>query len=202
MIAQPRPGDPPTAGGVVAGPRDETWRRTIHVAAGALGPLAAHLPPQLAAVGFGALVALAGVAEAMRLGSARAHAAFERFAGHLFRPAEATGLSGATTLALGFALAWWLFPPGVAERAILVTAFADPMAATVGTRARRAGGKTWAGSAACAVTAALVLLLTRVPPAAAVAGGLVAALAERAPWRGADNVTLPLLVGAALLLLT
>ncbi len=63
-------------------------------------------------------------------------------------------------LALGYALAWWLFPTAAAERAILVTAVADPMAATVGTRFGGGRRKSWAGSAACAATAVLVLLLT------------------------------------------
>jgi dolichol kinase len=174
------------------------WRRTIHVASGALGPLAAHLPAPVAALAFGVLVAAAGAAETLRLGSPRAHAWFDRLAGPLFRPAEAAGISGATTLALGYALAWWLFPAGAAERAILVTALADPMAAEVGTRFGTGARKTWAGSTACALTAVLVLLLTRSPLPVAAVGGAGAALAERLPWRGADNVAMPVVVAALL----
>jgi len=187
--------------GAAPGGRDDTWRRTAHVAAGALGPVAARLPPGAAALGFGALVVLAGAAETLRLTSPGARHRLERFAGRLFRPAEASGISGATTLALGFALAWWIFPAGAAERAILVAALADPMAALVGTRAGGSGRKTWAGSLACAVTAALVLWLTHVAVPVALAGGVVAAVAERAPWRAVDNVTVPVLVAAALWLL-
>lgn len=87
------------------------WRRTVHVASGGVGLLAARLPPAVAAVAFGGLVAVAAAAETIRLASPRAHAWFDRVAGRLFRPAEATRVSGATTLALGYALTWWLFPP-------------------------------------------------------------------------------------------
>ncbi len=200
MSGEPGPGEGSGARVAVAGP-EEAWRRTVHVASGALGPLVAQLPTAAASLALGALVALAGAAEAARLASPRVHAWLDGIAGPLFRPAEARGVSGASTLALGYALAWWLFPVGAAERAILVEALADPMAATVGARAGGSTGKTWAGTAACAVTAALVLLLTRVPPLVAGTAAVAAAVAERAPWRGADNVTVPVLVAAVLRLL-
>ena len=200
MIGEPGPGTATGSRATVAG-AEEAWRRTVHVASGGLGPLAARLPPAVAALAFAALVAAAGGAETIRLASPRVHAWIDRIAGSLFRPAEAAGVSGATTLALGYALAWWLFPVGAAERAILVAALSDPMAATVGTRFGAGVGKSWAGSAACAATATLVLLLTRVPVPVAVAAGLGAAVAERVPWRGADNVTVPVVVAALLRIL-
>jgi dolichol kinase len=192
-----------SAGGVrdEAPARDDTWWRTVHVASGGLGLLAARLPRETAALGFAALLVVAGVAEAVRLSSPAWRRRFDLVAGRLFRPGEATGITGATTLALGYALAWWFFPPLVAERAILVAAVADPTAALVGTRAGAWGRKTWAGSLACAATAALVLVLTGVAAPQALAGGGVAAVAERAPWRAADNVTVPVLVAAVLRLL-
>lgn len=107
-------------------------------------------------------------------------------------------MSGAATLALGYALAWWLFPVPAAERAMLVTAVADPMAATVGSRYGGGRRKSRAGSAACAAAAAIVLLLTGLPGPAALMVAVVATAAERVPWRGADNVVMPVSVGAAL----
>lgn len=79
-----------------------------------------------------------------------------------------------------------------------MTAVADPAAAAVGTRFGSGTGKTWAGSAACAAGAVLVLLLTGASLGAAVAAGLGAAAAERAPWGGADNVLVPVVVAALL----
>ncbi len=197
MTGSRAPG-PPGAGSPSA---SATWRRSIHVLSGGVGPLATHLPPTVAALVFGGLVAVAGGAETARLASPGVQAWFDRLVGPLFRPAERAGISGATTLVLGYALAWWLFPVGAAERAILVTALADPMAAMVGTRFGAGPGKTWAGSAACAVTAALVLLLTQIPLPVAAAAGAGAAVAERVAWKGADNIAIPVVVAAVLRLL-
>ncbi len=194
-------GAPPPPARPAGGAASERWRRTLHVAAGGLGPLAAAAGPEKARLGFAALVAAAAIAEAARLAWPRAGALVARLAGPLFRPAERGGLSGATTLALGFAAAWWLFPGVVAERAILVEALSDPAAAAAGAHAGIVGRKSWQGSAACAVAAAAVLLLTGTPPLAAGAGAVAAALAERVPGRALDNLVVPLVVAAVLRLL-
>lgn len=176
----------------------ESWRRGCHVASGVLGPLAAALEPRVAAAAFGGLVAVAIAVETLRLASPRAAARIGRLAGALFRPSEARTVSGAATLALGYALTWWVFPAAAAERAIVVAAVADPVAATVGSRLRGTRAKTWAGSLACACAAALVLLPSHLSVPAVAAAALGAAAAERAPWRGSDNVTVPLAVAAVL----
>jgi dolichol kinase len=143
-------------------------------------------------------VAIATVAETARLASPRVAAVLARVAGGAFRPAEARWPSGAGTLALGYALAWWIFPPAVAEAAIIVTSLADPAAALVGSRFGRGAAKSLPGSLACAGVAAAALAVLGVPPAALVVAAVGAALAERAPWRGTDNLAVPLVVGALL----
>jgi dolichol kinase len=145
------------------------------------------------------LVALAAAAEATRLLSARAAVALTRVAAGAFRAAEARAPSGAATLAVGYALAWWLFPPTTAEAAIVVTALADPAAAVVGSRFGHGVPKSVAGSLACACTAAVALAVLRVGAGPLVAASVGAAVAERVPWRAADNVAVPLVVGALLL---
>ena len=182
--------------------RGESWRRTLHVASGVLGPLAAALGRRVATPAFVALVVAAAVAEIARWRWSWMRLRLQRLAGELFRPAETSRVSGATTLAVGYALAWWLFPVAAAERAILVAALADPVAATVGTRFGAGRRKSWPGSAACAATAALVLLLTGLGGGAAVVAAVVAMAAERAPWHGADNVLVPVSVAAVLWLMT
>lgn len=101
-------------------------------------------------------------------------------------------------LALGYALAWWLFPATAAEAAIVVTAVADPAAAIVGSRYGRGGAKSPEGSLACAGAAALILAVFGVAPAALALAAVGAAAAERVPWRGVDNLAVPLVVGALL----
>ena len=119
----------------------------------------------------------------------------------MLRPEELRGLSGPTVLACGYALAWWVFTAPVALAAVLVTALADPAAAVVG---RKFGGgvrKSWVGSVSCAAVAAVVLAAVGVPAPAALATACVAAAAEHFSWPGADNVLLPISVGATLTLL-
>jgi len=147
---------------------------------------------------FAILVVIAAAAEAARLASPQAAALVARVAGGAFRPAEVRRPSGAGTLALGYALTWWLFPAAVAEAAIVVTALADPAAAIVGSRYGRGAAKSLAGSLACAGAAALVLAVFGVGPAALVLAAIGAAVAERSPWRGTDNLAVPLVVGALL----
>ncbi len=178
--------------------RREAWRRAVHAASGLLGLVAARLSARQAGALF-VLVVLAAVgAEVARRTWPRFRGVVERVAGDLFRPAEQRGLSGAATLAVGYAVTWWVFPAAAATPAILVAAIADPIAATVGSQVPGGGRKTWAGTAACACAAALVLLPTGAPPAAVVAAALVAAAAERAPWRGSDNLTVPIAVAGVL----
>lgn len=150
---------------------------------------------------FGVLVVLALSVEAARRFSPAVQRLVLGAGRALLRPEELRGLSGPTMLACGYALAWWIFAAPVALSAVLVTALADPAAAVVGRRFGGGARKSWAGSAACAAVAAIVLAVIGVPVPAAFATAGVAAAAERVTWSGADNVLLPLSVGAALTLL-
>lgn len=182
--------------------RREDLRRAVHAASGVLGPLALWLPGRAGAWLLGALAAAALLLEAGRRARPVVRRAVETVAGSLFRPDEAGGLSGPTTLALGYAAAWWLFPPRAAATAIVVAALADPAAALAGRRFGRGEGKSAAGSLACALVAGAVILAGGAGAPAAAAGALVAALVERAPWRAADNLLVPLAAGATLTLLS
>ena len=150
---------------------------------------------------FGVLVVLALSLEAARRASPAVRRLVLGAGRSLLRPEELRGLSGPTVLACGYALVWWVFAAPIALSAVLVTALADPAAALVG---RAFGGglrKSWVGSASCAAVAAVVLVVVGVPAPAALATACVAAAAERVTWSGADNVLLPISVGATLALL-
>ena len=179
----------------------EDWRRTLHAASAAFGPLALQLPGHGGTVALASLAGLALVLEAAR----NTIPAVQRMVGTLgravFRPGEERGISGPTALAVGYLVAWGLFDARSAAAAIVVSGLADPAAALVGRRWGRPGGKSAAGSAACAGTAAVALLACGYSPAPALIGGAVAAVAERAPWRAADNILVPLAVGGALAML-
>lgn len=179
----------------------EGWRRALHAASAVLGPLSLGLPGQGGTLALGALAAVALGLEAARHTIPAVQRIIASVGRAVFRPEESKGISGPTALACGYLATWWLFEAHAATAAIVVSGLADPAAALVGHRWGRPGGKSLAGSMACAVTAAVVLLAGGRPPVTALVGAVAAALAERAPWRGADNLLVPLAVGGVLTIL-
>lgn len=181
----------------------EGLRRAIHLLTGSgIAAGCYTLPARVVSLSFVALLFIALVFEIARRRSPTLEAALERLTLGAMRPAETRAITGASVLALGFALSWFLFPAGIAGRAILVAATADPAAAVVGTRKGPRGRKTLAGSAAALVTAFVVLALTGVAPLTAGIVALVAAAAERIPGPAVDNLSLPLGVAVALRVLS
>ena len=117
----------------------------------------------------------------------------------MMRPSEQRGASGALWLVIGYTAAWLLFPVPSAARGMVVAATCDPAAAFVGRLAVPAGGrKTLAGSAGAFTAASAVLLALGTRWPAALAAGGVAALVERLPGRGLDNIAIPLATAATL----
>jgi len=194
-----RPAPPPPPPSAVAVRED--WRRALHAASAALGPAALALPEHTATLALGGIAFLAAALEVLRHRAAPARRLIDTVAHTLFRPTEQRGLSGPTALAWGYFAAWAIFGPRHAAAAIVVGGLADPAAALIGRRYGRGPGKSLAGSAACAGAGAAALAAWGFALPIAVAGGLVAAVAERAPWRGADNILVPLAVGGTLALL-
>jgi dolichol kinase len=203
VTAEEATGDASPAGAATArsAARREDLRRLAHAASGLLGPLALELPGRHSGdLLFGGLASLALVVEVARRTVPALQRSLGTLVGGLFRPGEEGGITGPAALAWGYAAAWLVCTPRVATAAILVAALADPVAALVG---RRLGGgrrKSWQGSLACAATAWAVLAAGGRGGLAAVAGALAAAVAERAPWPGADNLLVPIAVGATLTL--
>ena len=140
------------------------------------------------------------VVEGLRVRKPRIHGAFATLL-PVFREDEATRVSGAAWLMVGYALAVW-FPQPAATAGILVAAFADPMASSVGTRFSRDRKKTVAGSVAFLVVSLAVLWSVglRWPAVAGVA--LVGVGFERWPLSLNDNMVVAPAVSAAVFALT
>jgi dolichol kinase len=118
----------------------------------------------------------------------------------VFRPQEASRLSGAAWLAVGYAVAAWLPAPGPVA-GILAGALADPAAAWVGGRWGRGRRKSWPGTAAAGVVAAIAAAVAGLAVPGALVAGMVGAALER--WAGPfdDNLLLaPGVAGVAALL--
>jgi dolichol kinase len=186
----------------------ELARKAIHLASAAVPvAYAAGLPrPTLLVLLVGALT-VAVTVELARQRVGRVRGLFVRVVGPLLREHEHDRWSGATWMAAAYALAVVLFARPVAVAAMLAVALGDAAAAIVGrwAGARRArvgaqapAGKTWAGSAACAIASAGgALLVARLPLTAALACGVAAALAERPRGPGDDNLRIALAAGVA-----
>ncbi|AHG88686.1 phosphatidate cytidylyltransferase [Gemmatirosa kalamazoonensis] len=206
----------PMAPNVVGPLRVELARKAIHVASATI-PIAyaAGLSRARVLLVLAGLGAVAIVVELARSRSSRVRALFVGAVGALLREHEHRTWSGASWLLAAYALSVLLFPRAMAVAAMLAAGLGDAAAAVVGrsvavARARRGAGatvlrgKTFAGSAACAVvTFAAALLVASLSPLAAAAAALSASVAERwdARWHriGAidDNVRVALAAGAA-----
>lgn len=181
-----------TAPDVVRG--KELPRKTLHLTTASV-PVALWLglPQRTVAM---LLVTLFGVAVAVEFARRRSRVVatqFEATVGVMLRPHEAAnGITGATWLLATFALTCLAAPLAAAIAATWAGAVGDASAALVGKawrRARGGSGKTLAGSAACALVAALgAWWLAGFAPPFALLIGLVAAAVERPAIALDDNV--------------
>ena len=123
----------------------------------------------------------------------------------LLKETEDRRITGATYIALSALVAFLFFDKPVAVAALFFLSLGDPAAALVGRRMGgiRILGKSPFGSLAFLVVALLMsglLSLTDVVPLhwALALGASVAALVELAPFQVDDNLTVPLISGAAM----
>lgn len=179
----------------------ERARKGIHIAA-AFGAIAVIvlLPPTIARILLASTALLALAVEIARRKSPVFGSFFIHTFGALLKPGEHRRITGATTLALGFALASILFPPRIALLGILYAGLGDAVAALVGRRfgrIRTSTGKSLEGSLAFFVTAlAAGWALPWLPFLPAAIAALVVTLVEATPLPGDDNLLIPI-VGAA-----
>lgn len=147
-----------------------------------------------------AAIAVAAAIEALRLSRARVNAVLA-CAVPAFRPVESRRPTGATWLAVGYAISAWLPPPGP-QAGLLVGGLADPAASLVGSRwghggerGRENGGKTAVGTLGFAAVAVVVLLVLGLRPTAVALVAVAGALVERFSGPIDDNVLVPPVAG-------
>ena len=183
----------------------ESARKTIHFIAVSLPLMYARGVDRyvlLTVLGFVSAVALA--VEWARHAWPAANAVFTRTVGPMLRERERHGITGATWLAVASFAAILVLPARPAIATLWCTTGADPVAAIAGRAWRRhssaSSRKSAAGSAACLVVAfAGVWLLADFLPAPALAIAGMAMMAERFPGSFDDNLSVPLGVALAAL---
>ncbi len=183
----------------------------MHVVAAALLPLLSLFVPfhvflPLTWVAVSVLI----VMEAARFASPKANRWFIWLFRHFLRPAEKeTAVAASTWVALSTAIAFTVFDYSIAFLAVCFLAFGDPAAGLVGQKwgRTRIWRKTIEGSAAFLVAALSIGVLAAYTVVqanlmAVVAGGFVAAIVEMAPLRVNDNMSIPLVSGSVMMLIS
>jgi dolichol kinase len=184
--------------------RHEVGRKAVHLATIVLplwmywapapwtwrGPLLAFI----AVLGF----------DLLRLRWGPLHRLLDERVGAYLRPSEHRRLISVHYLTSAAVLLAWSVPPAIGATALLYLVAGDAAAALVGRRfgRHRLGRKSLEGSLACfAVCLGLGALLLPGRPLAVLGGALVATLVEALPLPVDDNLSVPLLGAAALLVL-
>lgn len=170
----------------------ELSRKAFHVASIAV-PIGLWTTPRALAVPVLITAAMVAVAvEYARLYVRPVRYQFLRRTRTMLRPHERGSMSGATYMAVAYAMAALIFPKQIAVAAMLYNGLGDAAAALVGGRwgRRRTGwGKSWEGfAAALVVNVAVGLAIPGVPRAAALFGGVAGAALEFAPLPLDDNL--------------
>ena len=198
---------------------DEPLRRVVvrqafHAFNALWGVLAYHfvVPRWAAVAAVGTVTAMFGFGEWLRLHRPAVQAEILRHPvfGRMIRPHEHDRVSGGFWFGVGVVAVLVLYPRPIVEAACLVMGFGDAASTVVGRRfgsIRLPGGRSLQGSLAFAAVSLAVVSAWRAglygdPLSAALAWGGVAALsgalAELASTRLDDNVTVPVVTGAAL----
>jgi dolichol kinase len=180
----------------------EAARKVIHVGTATVAALLAWtLPTTPARILFVGMALVALAVDLARLSFPRFRAQFERTLAPMLRSHEGGRITGATTLAIAFAVIVLLFPREMAVAGIAFAGYADAAGALVG-RAfgmhRYPSGKSLEGTIAFTVVAFVVawtLPSLGIPAALGVA--IVLGALESAPLPVDDNLLVPI-AGAAL----
>ena len=185
------------------------WRRLFHAAAGSAIPVIAVFTTAEVMVALTATLAGSAIAtEAVRLKLPEVNRQAIRWFSPLLKTSERRAPTAATYLVIASLVSFLVFDKSVAIVALLFVALGDPVAALVGSRVPgpRLAGKSPLGTVAFALVGlvtAWVLVAVDVLEnyGAAAVGAGVAAVVELAPMPLDDNLTVPLVSGAAMTLL-
>ncbi len=186
------------------------WRRLFHVgAAGAIPLLAIFVSGDMMVFVLGSLVGPGVVLEMARLQLPGLNRWLVRWLRPLLKETESHSVTGATYVGVAALVAFFVFDKPVAIVALFFLALGDPAAALVGRRAggyRIMGKSPWGSLAFFLVAMGVAGVLSGAGVVSfhwgLVVGAAVAALVELSPSFVDDNLTIPLISGGVMTLLS
>ena len=190
----------------LSAPAPQIWRRLFHLLAGSSVPVAGIFAPEHGMVIALAVLAAGGLLlDLLRFRIIWLNQVFLRWFAPLLKPEEGHRITGATYMLIAALIVFYFFGTTIAVAAMMFLALGDPAAALVGRRTPgpRIWGKSPGGTAAFVAVALLVVAVLGGTGAVdyhwgLLAGAAVAGLVELAPLRLDDNLTVPLVAGAAM----
>ena len=182
------------------------WRRLFHLIAGSSVPVAGIFAPEDGMVIALAVLAAGGLLlDLLRFRISWLNQAFLRWLAPLLKPEEGHRITGATYMLIAALIAFYFFDTTIAVAAMMFLALGDPAAAMVGRRTPGPSiwGKSPGGTAAFVAVALLVVAVLGGAGAVdyhwgLLVGAAVAGLVELTPLRLDDNLSVPLVAGAAM----
>ena len=186
-------------------PTPPIWRRLFHLIAGSSVPVAGIFAPEERMVIALAVLAAGGLLlDLLRFRISWLNQVFLRWLAPLLKPEEGHRITGATYMLIAAVMVFYFFGTTIAVAAMMFLALGDPAAAVVGRRTPgpRIWGKSPGGTAAFVAVALVVAVLGGTGAVdyhwGLLVGAVVAGLVELAPLQLDDNLTVPLVAGAAM----
>ena len=183
----------------------QVWRRLFHLIAGSSIPLAGIFAPDREFLAALAVLAVGAVVlDLSRFGVGPLNRVYMRCMAPLLKDEEVSRMTGATHMLVASCLVFWLFGKEVAVPVMFYLSLGDPVAAIVGRRmpGLRIKGKSPGGTVAFAITGSAVAAVLVLSGLWAItrpgAGAGIAAIVELAGIPPDDNLTIPLIAGAAM----
>ena len=189
--------------------RPPLGRRLFHIAAGSSTPvLGIFTSQELMVILLASLSGIALLLELSRFTYPPLNRLLVGWLAPVLKESEGKEVTGATYMIIAALGCFLFFDKGVAVAGLLFLSVGDPVAALVGGRVggpRLIGKSPWGTLALFAVSAVLAVILwaaaIATPLWALLAGAAIAALVELLPLPLDDNVTVPLISGAAMALM-
>jgi len=186
--------------------RQEISRKAIHLGMAVIPLASVFVARPLLLQGIGVLLVIALSIELGRHHLPGVNQRFQALFGPMLRDSESRKMTGATYLLLASFISFWLYELWIAQVVILFVVISDGLSALLGKWLGKHafyGNKTWEGNAVFLLTAFFIVYLhPHCPLGVGLLGMTAAFLADVLILKYDDNLTIPLVSGVIMQLVT